>query len=333
MNDLKKSFAFVAVSGALAATAVWASIPKTTTVEAFNDQGEAFFPDFTNPDDCMTLDIVENDAETGVPQPFKVTFQNGKWVIPSHGNYPADAADRLSQTAAKVIDLKKDTIRSSRTEDHKVLGVIDPLDNKTGMVDGVGKRITLRDKTDRVLAEYILGKDVPGQPGQKFVRRPQQARTYAVKVEAEPSSRFADWIEPNLLGLQANQIRSATFLNEKVDPSVLKIFKGEILRITRKDAAAPWVLAGLPPTEEVDPAKSTALVNALADLKIVGVCRNRWRSRRTSRERPPQRPTPCPRSPSKARGFTSRTGGFTRTRVRSSSSATTGWDTSFNLAG
>ena len=38
-------------------------------------------------------------------------FKDNKWVIPSHYNYPADARDRLSKTAAAVMDLTKDTIR------------------------------------------------------------------------------------------------------------------------------------------------------------------------------------------------------------------------------
>ena len=53
--------------------------------------------------------------------------------------------DRLSKTAAAVMDLTKDTIRSDRAEDQEEMGVIDPLDAKTTTLKGRGKRITLRD--------------------------------------------------------------------------------------------------------------------------------------------------------------------------------------------
>lgn len=273
MNELNKTIAFVVVAAALAGSALWASIPRSASVEAFDDQGQVFFPDFKDPADCTTLEVVEVDAATASPRLFKVTFKDNAWLIPSHDDYPADAADRLAQTAARVIGLKKDTIRSSRTEEHRSLGVLDPLENKSGSVDGVGKRITLRDKSDRVLAEYIIGKEVPGRAGQKFVRRPGQARTYGVSLQAEPSTRFADWIEPNLLKLQASQVRAATFVNDKADLAQGRIVKGENLTIDRKDASAPWTLPGLPADQEVDPAKTSAMLTALSDLKIVGVRR------------------------------------------------------------
>ena len=273
MNDLTKTGIFVGVAVALGASALWASIPRTTSVEAFNDQGQPFFPEFTDPAECTTLEVVEVDPETATARAFKVANQDGRWVIPSHNDYPADAADRLEKTAARVIGLVKDTIRSSRTEDHKNFGVLDPLEIKSGSVEGAGKRITLRDKSDRILAEYLIGKDVPGRTGQKFVRRPGQARTYGVTMQAEPSTRFADWIEPNLLKIQANQIVGATFVNDKVDLAQGAIVKAESPTIDRKDSSAPWILAGvaLPPTEEVDPAKTSTMVSALTDLKIVGV--------------------------------------------------------------
>ena len=57
-------------------------------------------------------------------------FKDNKWVIPSHYNYPADARERLSQTAAAIMDLTKDTIRSNSADEQEAMGVIDPLDAK-----------------------------------------------------------------------------------------------------------------------------------------------------------------------------------------------------------
>ena len=70
------------------------------------------------------------------PRPFKVTRKDGKWVIPSHYDYPADAKQRLVNTATGVIGLVKDSIRSDRVEDQEAFGVIDPLDTKAQQPQG-----------------------------------------------------------------------------------------------------------------------------------------------------------------------------------------------------
>ena len=79
----------------------------------FNDQGTPFFPDFKDPLACTDLEVVEFEPSTATASRFRVMFKDKKWVIPSHYNYPADAKDRLSKTAAAVMDLTKDTIRST----------------------------------------------------------------------------------------------------------------------------------------------------------------------------------------------------------------------------
>ncbi len=56
--------------------------------------------------------MVSFDPSTATATRFRVMFKDKKWVIPSHNDYPADASDRLSKTAAAVMDLTKDTIRS-----------------------------------------------------------------------------------------------------------------------------------------------------------------------------------------------------------------------------
>jgi hypothetical protein len=52
-----------------------------------------------------------------------VQFQQGKWVIASHYNYRVDIGDRLAKTAAALMYLKKDMVRSDSTQDHAKYGV------------------------------------------------------------------------------------------------------------------------------------------------------------------------------------------------------------------
>ena len=270
MNDLSKTLAFSAVALVLCGAAYVSTRDRSVRNEAFNDQGQPFFPEFKDALACTDLEVVDFDPSTATASRFQVKFENGKWVIPSHYQYPADARDRLTKTAAAVMDLSKDTVRSDRAEDQEDMGVVDPLDTKTTTLKGRGKRITLRDSSEKVLADYIIGNEVKDKTGQLYVRVPGQKRTYGVKVKAEPSTRFADWIETNLLKLEASHIRKIEFDNYKVNLEQ-GYQRGEVLDIERKDSSAAWTMAGLPADKELDSDKLRTLTDALADLKIVGV--------------------------------------------------------------
>lgn len=270
-RELKKTLAFVAVAAVLTAAAAVRLPGRSGSAADFNDQGARFFPDFTDPLACTDLEVVEFDDSTATARPFKVMFKDGKWVIPSHHNYPADAKDRLAKTAGAVTGLIKDRIASDRQEDHEALGVLDPLDLK-GPLKGRGKRVTLRDKSEKVLAEFIIGNEVRDRPEQRYVRVPSQKRTYAVSVKADLSTRFADWIETNLLKLDSGHVREVDFDNHKVDPEAMQIIPGAKFDVTRKDGAGPWEIGGgVPDGQEINTEKLNTLTSALADLKIVGV--------------------------------------------------------------
>ena len=270
-NQMKTTLAFVTVALVLTGAAVVRLPDRTGRNSVFNDQGQKFFPGFSDPLACSDLEVVEYDNSTANPRQFKVMFKDSRWVIPSHNNYPADAKDRLAKTAAGVTDLTKDTIRSDRAEDHESLGVIDPLDLKAPL-KGRGKRVTLRDKSEKVLADFIIGSEIRDRPGMRYVRVPGQKRTYGVNVKVDLSTKFADWIETNLLKLDATKLRDVTFHNHKVDPEARRVIAGETLKIDRKGSADPWTLeGGVPPGQELNSDKLTGLTTALSDLKIVGV--------------------------------------------------------------
>jgi hypothetical protein len=270
MSELAKTWTFVAVALVLTGAAVVSTRDRSIRNETFNDQGQSFFPEFKDPLACTDLEVVDFDASTATASRFRVMFKDNKWVIPSHYDYPADAKDRLSKTAAAVMDLTKDSIRSDRADDQEEMGVIDPLDTKASY-KGRGKRITLRDSSEKVLADFVIGNEIKDRSGQRFVRVPGQKRTYGVKLKAEPSTRFADWIETNLLKLEASKIRKVEFDNYKFNPEQ-GYQRGEVLDVVRKDSSGPWTLAGgLPADQELDSDKVRTLTDALADLKIVGV--------------------------------------------------------------
>ena len=91
------------------------------------------------------------------------------------------------------------------------------------LTKGRGKRVTLRNKSDELLADFIIGKEVPDRQDQRFVRVPGQKRTYGVNVKVDLSTRFADWIETNLLKVDTGRVRKLVFDNHKVIPEEQRV--------------------------------------------------------------------------------------------------------------
>jgi hypothetical protein len=265
MHEPAKTALFCAAAVGLAIAAAVVE-PGSKPPEIFSDQGEVFFPRLTDPLAAKVLEVVEYDDATATARPFKVEFKRGKWIIPSHYNYPADAKDRLAKTAAALVDLKRDQVRSDLAEDHAKYGVIDPLDQKATSLQGRGKRVTLRDEQGGVLADLILGQPAKEKPGYRYVRLPGQKRTYAVKTEADPSAKFEDWIESDLLKVTAAQVKKITIHNYSINEQLGRLENVENLPLTREGDA--WKLAS---GEKINTGRVQSLLSSLTRLRIVGV--------------------------------------------------------------
>jgi hypothetical protein len=221
MHEAVKTTAFVTAALALGIAAAVVQ-PESATPSVFSDQGGAFYPKFTDPQAAKTIEVVDYDEATATATPLKVQFDRGRWVIASHYDYPVEIGDRLAKTAAALIDLKKDIVRSDSVQEQAALGVIDPLDNKAGLA-GRGKRVTLRDAHGTVLADYILGKPAAGKPGYRYVRVPGEKRTWSVKTDADPSARFADWVNAGVLRIAGSSIRKITVNRYNIDPGAGRV--------------------------------------------------------------------------------------------------------------
>jgi hypothetical protein len=240
--------------------------PGRATPDVFSDQGEAFFPDFTDVLACKSLEVIDYEEATATARPFKVEFKDKRWVLPSHHNYPADAQDRLAKTAASMVDLKKEMIRSDSAADHAAFGVVDPLDPGAAGLSGRGKRVTLKGEDGKTLADYILGKPVEDKPGYRHLRVPGQKRTYAARTDADPSIRFEDWIETDLLRLSADDVRKVTIHSYTLNEQLGQLENLERTILTKEEGKWRIAAGGVARQATVD-----ALLEALAKLRIVDV--------------------------------------------------------------
>ncbi|MGE3164797.1 MAG: DUF4340 domain-containing protein [Planctomycetota bacterium] len=242
--------------------------PRLEEPEVFRDIGEKFFPEFTDPSQATILEVVEFDSSTAELRPFVVQLRNGRWTIPSHHDYPADAKDRMATAASLLVDLKKEDFRSDGIEDHAKFGVLDPSSEST--VDGgSGKRVTFKDGAGNVLASLIIGKEVKSGSGLRYVRLPDKKRTYVATLAGEVSTNFSDWIDTDLLQLSSAALRKLVWDNYRIDEGSRSRVDGE--RFEAVKVSNQWTMLGLGADEEVDTTALNEVASTLDQLKIVGV--------------------------------------------------------------
>ncbi|NLS96557.1 MAG: DUF4340 domain-containing protein [Planctomycetaceae bacterium] len=297
MTELNRTGVFVAIAVVLSAL-TYLTMPSIEKQSPAEKVGQSLFPDFEDPLEATSLEVVKFDKETATANTFKVAKIGDSWVIPSHNNYPADAKDQLADVAAEWINLKVLGIATDPAESgggsegirdlHKLYGVVDPIGEDTSDADGVGIRVVMRDKGDKELVRIIIGKEVKDQFGLRYVRIIGQDPVYTVKANTSKlSTKFEDWIEDDLLKLSSWDIRKVD-----IDDYSIDLLKGYItprgqISLDHNDTGDPrWKLAadrvyskngwtdrGLAENEELNTDTLNDLKSSLDNLKIVDVVR------------------------------------------------------------
>ena len=246
MKESIKTLLFVVVAAGLA---IMASViePESATPKLMSDQGEEFYPKFRDPQAVKTIEVIDYDESTATARPFQVEQQKNRWVLSSNNDYPVDSGDRLVKTAGALMDLKKDLVKSDSVQDHAKYGVVDPLDQKAAGLAGRGKRVTLRDSRKDVLADFILGRLVEGKAGYRYVRVPGEKRVYAVKTDADPSTKFSDWVNSGIARIPLAAIRRVSIVSYQLDESAGTVSEPDQLALTRD--GDNWAMAGCGPFE------------------------------------------------------------------------------------
>ncbi|HEY0984715.1 DUF4340 domain-containing protein [Schlesneria sp.] len=277
MNETVRTSLFVAGAVLSLIAAQVTSRGVTKPPAEFSQVGTPFYPDFVDADAAKSLQVVNYNPETASLRIFGVEQgSDGVWRIPSRNNYPVDGKERLGKTATSIIGIKKEALAGPRKSQHIEFGVLDPLSESVSDYQGVGNRVTLKDGKDgKVLADLIIGKEVKGRSGFFYVRNPSEDQTYIAKVSIDVSTKFADWIEPDLLKLDGSKLRYINIEKHSVEfgqDGGGSLAGKESNQLTRTSATDKWKLDGLDDaTEEVNEDEVRKLVQALDDLKIVGV--------------------------------------------------------------
>jgi hypothetical protein len=275
MTESQKTLTYVVIAAVMAVAGIFLA-PRGPQgakegIEALI--GTEFYKDFKNPSEATSIEVISYDPATATATPFSVEFKDGLWRIPTRFNYPADAKDRLAKAAASVIGLKREALAGRTEAEQAEFQVLDPKSEKAENLKGIGNRLTLR-KGTTVLADYIIGKQVPNRTGYYYVRKPDEKQTFIAKVELNLSTKFTDWIESDVLNIDGYRLTRLDIMKHSLEirQNRARLVGQEQNILTRKNSSDPWKLEGLDEaTEELKQDEVRKIVDALDNLKIVGV--------------------------------------------------------------
>ena len=107
---------------------------------------------------------------------------------------------------------------------------------------GVGERVTMRDADGKALLDLIVGKEVPEKPDLRYVRKADESEIYIVAAKTDKlSTKFEDWIEPNLLKINTIDLREVLIHDYAVQMDIggLGIVERDKMQIAYNDAGDP----------------------------------------------------------------------------------------------
>lgn len=263
--------------------------------DAFVKVGQAFFEMFeTGQVSQMELAAVD---KSGKALSFSVRKTNGLWTIPSHYDYPAEAVERLSRTTSELIGLERRTLASSEKGAQALLGTLDPT-SEEGKADpeNAGKLLRFIDSNGEPVFELIVGKQVEKkttgndsllgleEPEERmfYVRVPSEKDTYTAKLDLDISTKFADWIDTELLELSAAEMRQVNVDNSRLEARQVMTNQGievrrvrvpgEELKLQKADDFAEWTLPDLNQELEMMNAEAVnPLIQTIEAVKLMGV--------------------------------------------------------------
>jgi hypothetical protein len=296
MNEGTKTGLFWLVSLVVVAMAMFVAYPRGTDEQGNIDINQPLFAEFTDPLVAASLKIVTYDETLGELESFEVAKnrQTGLWSIPSRQGYPADATEQMQKAATAFLDLRILDIASVNAEDHDDFGVLEPIVDKLRVGDsGVGRLVAIKDQDGGELASLIIGNEVKDEEGKRYVRKPGQDPVYSVKLDDSPlTTKFADWIEDDLLQLNSFDIAGTEIHNYSValggglqqlsvdmdnsyDASLSLNDQNEwqLDNFVVYDETNAGEVKSLKPDESLNTKALNDMKNALDDLKIVDVVR------------------------------------------------------------
>ncbi|MFO0913856.1 MAG: DUF4340 domain-containing protein [Pirellulales bacterium] len=221
MSEINKTLAYAALAGVAVIAAV-VTRPAPVKVNADSMAGKQLFESFKDPASAKSLKIVRFDQDLGDVKDFEVRQVNGRWVLPSNSNYPADAENTIRDAATQFIGLKAIGLQSNDESSHATYGVLEPnSDSRKGISTEVGTLLEMED-ADGKRYRLIVGAPVKDREGQRYVRLPGQGAVYVAQIDLEKfPAKFEQWINRDLLDVNAFDIAKLVLKDYSVETNMM----------------------------------------------------------------------------------------------------------------
>jgi len=234
-------------------------------------QGTIIGREQADPADVADVRVATWDDSASGAVEFRVQKKAGRWIIPSYFDYPADGGTRVGRTAG-LLNVKRGKFVTDDAKLHEELGVIDPTNQQiAGAVKVRGKRVTLKDESGGVLIDLVIGKSDTDGGGGFFVREAESSEVYTAKVDLDLSTRFIDWVEPDLLKLKREDIHSIAMHDYSVDEVSSSITPRSDIELARTSAEADWTSSQAPADKRVAKTAVDTLLGEITGLRLVGI--------------------------------------------------------------
>ncbi|PQO29180.1 hypothetical protein C5Y96_15630 [Blastopirellula marina] len=292
MSEAVKTLIFLAVAVVMGGLA-YVSRPAPATSTPEEEVNQPLFPEFTDPLQAESMQVTRFDSDRGQIRRFEVANTKEGWQIKTKGGYPANATQHMTKAANSLVDLKVLRIVSDLPGQQAEYGVVEPNANAISAADeGVGQMVTINGKSDKKLANLIIGAADKEDPQLHYVRVPGRDRIYLVRLDPTVfSTEFSDWIDKDLLQLNPFDVTSLRFRNyttqaannrltvlPQMDATVAFNAERSDWRLLSLQETAPndptqLTAAELPASDKLNVEKLDEIRNSLDDLTIVDVYR------------------------------------------------------------
>jgi hypothetical protein len=204
---LSATFLLGLLAAASAGIAAW-YYPWPVEIQQSGKVGEWLFKEFPA-SQVRTIEVSRFNNDRQALERVLLQRKGERWVIPATADFNANNALQVARAIKSVQDRKVLQKISDNEQDHLKNGVIDPDKfQNSELRSGLGRKITIKDRNGQILADLIVGFPLENSEQQSLfcVRVPGEPQVYSVQFDLEAlSTRFQDWVDPNLLGFSSPQ--------------------------------------------------------------------------------------------------------------------------------
>lgn len=137
--------------------------------------------------------------------------EGGKWSIAERSGYPG-SSDKMEKVMLALSELRLSEPKTKLKDRYPRLAVEDVTEK-----DAKSKRLTVKDKGDKVLADIIVGRQnraISGPAGTGlYVRRPGEEQSWLAIGVLDVPDEPKDWIDPKIMDISKNRIRKGVIVH------------------------------------------------------------------------------------------------------------------------